>query len=151
MGDILSFIEKAQSAFDAEKAKKLEDKIKQDSFDLNDFLEQMEQMKKVGPLDQFLEMMPGLSGAKQLKDLKVDEKQLKRIEAIIRSMTLEERANPHIINGSRRKRIAAGSGTRIQDVNQLLKSFEQMRKMMKQFGILSKSSKKKKNLFKFLQ
>jgi signal recognition particle subunit SRP54 len=140
MGDILSLIEKAQANYDLNKAKELEKKLKSQDFNLEDFLEQLQQMKNMGPLDELLGMIPGLG--KQLKNLKIDEKQLVHTEAIINSMTPLERKNPGMINGSRRKRIALGSGTRIQDVNQLLKQFEQTKKMMKQFSGLDKGKKK---------
>ena len=108
----------------------LEKKIRAKGFDLNDFLDQMEEMKKMGPLDQLLGMIPGMN-AKALQGLSVDEKKLDRIKAIIRSMTMKERSNPNIIDASRKKRIASGSGTGVQDVNRLLKDFEQINKMMK--------------------
>ena len=132
MGDVVSLVEKAQQAVDLEKAKEMERKLRKAQFTLDDFLSQLEQMKKMGPLDQLLQMLPGVGGAKALKNLQVDEKQLDRIQAIIQSMTVEERNNPGIINGSRKKRIALGSGTKVQDVNRLLKDFEQTRKMIKQ-------------------
>ncbi len=141
MGDMLSLIEKAQANFDEEKLKKLEQKIKTQDFNLEDFLDQLEQMKNMGPLNQILEMMPGVNN-KQLKNLDVDEKELVHIEAIIQSMTAEERKNPSIIKGSRRKRIAMGSGTSVQSVNKLLKQFEQTRKMMKQLSGMEKGLKK---------
>ena len=144
MGDMLSLIEKAQAAIDAEKAAELERKMRRAEFTLEDFQQQLEQIKKMGPLEQVLEMLPGLGGkAKGLKDLKVDEKQMARTEAIIKSMTREERLNPEIINASRRKRIASGSGTSLQDVNRLLKQFEDMRKVMKQFSTMMGGSKGK--------
>lgn len=142
MGDVLTLIEKAQQSYSEEKAKTLQKKIKEQSFDLNDFLDQMEQMKSMGPLDQLLEMMPG-AGGKQLKNLKVDEKELVGIEAIIKSMTEEERLRPEIVNSGRRKRIAAGSGTSVQQVNKLLKQFAQTRKMMKQFSGMGKKKGKR--------
>ena len=133
MGDILSLIEKAEAAFDEKNAKELERKMREQTFTLEDFLDQMRQLKKMGNLDQILAMMPGANtGA--LKNAQVDEKQMARIEAIILSMTPEERAKPDIINGSRRKRIAKGCGLGVEDVNRLLKQFEQMKKMMKQFS-----------------
>jgi len=144
MGDMLSLIEKAQAAIDAEKAAELERKMRRAEFTLEDFQQQLEQIKKMGPLDQVLEMLPGLGGkAKGLKDMKVDEKQMARTEAIIKSMTRQERLNPEIINASRRKRIANGSGTTLQDVNRLLKQFEDMRKMMKQLSTMMGGSKGK--------
>jgi len=134
MGDVVSLVEKAQDAFSEEAALALEKKIRENSFSLEDFRDQLRQVRKMGPLDQLLEMMPGMKGQmKKLKGLQASEKDLSRIEAIINSMTPKERYNYKIINGSRRKRIARGSGTSIQEVNQLLKQFTQMRKMMKKF------------------
>ncbi len=133
MGDILSLIEKAEAAFDEKNAKELEKKMREQTFSLEDFLQQMRQLKKMGNLDQILAMMPGANtGA--LKNAEIDEKQMDRIEAIILSMTPAERLKPEIINGSRRKRIAKGSGMQVEDVNRLLKQFDQMKKMMKQFS-----------------
>jgi len=142
MGDVLSLIEKAQASFDEDKAKKLQEKIRNDGFNLEDFLDQMRQMNKMGPLDEILAMLPGMGNLKQLKGMKVDEKQIKRLEAIICSMTLKERRNPEIIDGSRRKRIAKGSGTNVQEVNRLLKQFDQSKKMMKQLTRMEKTVKK---------
>ena len=130
MGDVLSLIEKAQEEFDQKEALLLEKKLKKRKFDLEDFKKQLSQVKKLGPLDQLLGMIPGMGQIKQLKNLKPDERELVKIEAIIDSMTKKERINCKIINGSRRKRIAAGSGTQVQDVNRLLKNFAQMKKMM---------------------
>ena len=141
MGDVLTLIEKAQANIDEEKAKELEKKIRKAEFDLNDFLEQLQQMKNMGPLQDLLGMMPGMN-SKAMKNVKVDDKDLTRIEAIIQSMTQEERRDISKINGSRKKRIAAGSGTRVQDVNRLIKQFEQTRKMMKQFSGLEKKMKR---------
>ncbi len=141
MGDMLSLIEKAQESFDAKKAKELEEKIRNQQFTFDDFLDQMEQVQQMGSLSQILDMIPGMGG-KQLKNLDVDDKDLVYIKAVIQSMTKEERQNPSIINGSRRKRIASGSGTSVQQVNKLLKQFEQTRKMMKQFTDMEKSMKK---------
>lgn len=138
MGDVLTMIEKAQDAFDAEQAKKIEEKLRKQELTLDDFLSQMQDVRKMGPLDQILGMIPGLGKSKALRDLKVSEKELGRVEAIIRSMTPQERRNPSVIDGSRKRRIAAGSGTRVQDVNALLKQFEQTRKMLKQIGDASK-------------
>ncbi|MCK4312066.1 MAG: signal recognition particle protein, partial [Candidatus Cloacimonetes bacterium] len=132
MGDVLSLIEKAEAAIDAEEAEKLAKKLKEDQFTFTDFLSQLQQLQKMGSLDQLIGMIPGIDG-KALKGLKVDEKDLKHIEAIIYSMTPQEREKPAIINGSRRYRIAKGSGTSTQEVNRLLKQFEQMKKMMKKF------------------
>ncbi|MFW5998131.1 MAG: signal recognition particle protein [Bacillota bacterium] len=134
MGDVLSLIEKAEQNIDEKKARELEEKLQQDEFTLEDFLEQMDQVRNMGPLDQVLGMIPGLSGAKQLKNLQVEEGQLDKIEAIINSMTKEEKINPEIIKGSRRRRISQGSGTSIQEVNRLLKQFKQTKKMMKQLN-----------------
>jgi len=136
MGDMLTLIEKAQSNIDAEKAAELERKMRNAEFTFEDFLEQMEQVRKMGPLDQILEMLPGMNQLKGMKNFKVDEKQMARVEAIVKSMTKEEKRKPEILNASRRKRIAAGSGTSIQDVNRLIKQFEDMRKMMKQFSTM---------------
>jgi len=137
MGDILSLIEKAEAAFDEKNAKELEKKMREQTFTLEDFLEQMRNLKKMGNLDQILGMMPGMkTGA--LKDAKIDENQMTHTEAIILSMTKKERINPDLINGSRRKRIADGSGTSVEEVNKLLKQFEQMKKMMKQFSGMGK-------------
>ncbi len=142
MGDVLSLIEKAQESFDLEKAKEMEEKLRSQKFTLDDFLDQMEQMQNLGPLDQLLEMIPG-ANSKQLKNLKIDEKELTYIKAIIQSMTKKERLDPSIINGSRRKRIALGSGTSVQKVNRLLKQFQDTQKMMKQMGGMSKMMKRK--------
>jgi len=136
MGDMLTLIEKAQANIDAEKAAELERKMRNAEFTFEDFLEQMEQVRKMGPLDQILEMLPGMNQLKGMKNFKVDEKQMARVEAIVKSMTKEEKRKPEILNASRRKRIAAGSGTSIQDVNRLIKQFEDMRKMMKQFSTM---------------
>ena len=133
MGDVLSLIEKAQEAYDEKKSAELEQKIRQQKFTLDDFLEQFQQLRKMGGVEQMLGMMPGMSGAK-MKDVKVDEKAMAHMEAIIRSMTMDERVNPEIINSSRKQRIAKGSGTSVEEVNKLLRQFEQMKKMMKQFS-----------------
>lgn len=143
MGDVLSLIEKAQAVFDAEDAAKLEKKLRKEEFTLEQFLEQMQQVKKLGSLESILGMLPGMGNISQkLKDANVDEKELDRVEAIIKSMTIVERRNPNVINGSRRKRIAAGSGTRVQDVNKLLKNFEQSKKMMKKIQGMNKFASK---------
>jgi len=147
MGDVLSLIEKAEASFDAQKAKELSEKMRQDSFTLEDFKEQLDQIKKMGPLDQLIGMIPGMGKVKQLQNMDVDEGHLKKIEAIINSMTVEERRNPDIIGGSRRRRIAAGSGTTVQDVNRLLKQFNQTRQLMKQFAGMEKRAKKSKGPF----
>jgi signal recognition particle subunit SRP54 len=130
MGDVLSLIEKVEKTIDEEKALELEKKLREQTFTLEDFREQIQQVRSMGPLDQLLEMIPGMN-AKALKDMQVDEKEFNRLEAIINSMTMKERTSPKIINSSRKKRIAKGSGTDIRDVNRLLKQFEQTRKMMK--------------------
>jgi len=129
MGDVLTLIEKAQEQVDEKEAMRMAQKLKENSFDMNDLLEQMQQIKKMGPLKQVMSMLPGVGN--QLKDVDVDDKQLYRIEAMITSMTPKERAKPAIINPSRKRRIAAGSGTKVEDVNRLLRQFEQMQKMMK--------------------
>jgi signal recognition particle subunit SRP54 len=132
MGDVLSLIEKAEEQVDQRQAEDLQKKLENDRFTLEDFLQQMRQVRKMGPLSGLIGMLPGMGAMKQLKGADVDESELDRVEAIILSMTPEERVNPSVINGSRRKRIANGSGTRVQHVNQLLKQFEQMRKLMRQ-------------------
>ena len=134
MGDVLSLIEKAQLHFDQKQALELEKKIRKESFTLNDFKDQLRQIKKMGSLEQMVQMIPGLNRMKGLKEAKPDEKEFLRVEAIIDSMTPEERKSYQVINGSRRRRIAKGSGTTVQDVNKLLKNFEQMQKMLKQFN-----------------
>jgi len=133
MGDVLTLIDKAQQAFDEKQAEELEKKIRQQQFDLNDYLEQMHQMKKMGPLQDLLKMVPGVNAA-ALDNVNIDERKLLRIEAMITSMTPAERSDPSILNSSRKKRVADGSGVKVQDVNMFLKQFEQMRKMMKQFS-----------------
>ena len=132
MGDVLSLIEKAQSSFDEKEAERLAGKMQQGGFDLNDLLDQMRQIKKMGSLRSLLAMMPG---GNKIDEDQIDEKQVPRTEAIILSMTPAERAKPSLINPSRKRRIAAGSGTRVEDVNRLLKQYEQMQKLMKQMGI----------------
>jgi len=130
MGDVLSLIERAQETIDEKKAVELERKLRKEAFTLEDFLDQLQNLKKMGPLDQLLGMIPGLK-MKGAAPADIGEQELSRIEAIIRSMTLEERRSPNIIDGSRRRRIAAGSGTSVQDINRLLNRFQQMKKMMK--------------------
>ena len=142
MGDVLSLIEKAQASIDEKKAKELEKKILSQQFTLDDFLDQIEQMRNLGPLDEILGMLPGIN-SKALKNIDIDEKEIVKIQAIIQSMTKEERANPSIIDSSRRKRIARGSGTTVQDVNRLLKQFKETKKMMKRFTDMGKTMKKK--------
>ena len=140
MGDVLSLIEKAEQAYDEKKAAELEKKIRESTFTLDDYLEQFSQIKNMGNIDQLMAMMPGMKpGA--LKDAKIDEKALARQEAIIKSMTKREREKPDILNASRKKRIAAGSGTTVEEVNRLLKQFEQIRMLMKQFADPKKMAK----------
>ena len=134
MGDVLSLIEKAEAAIDVEDAEKLEAKLRANDFTLEDFRDQLKTIRKMGPLEQIMGMLPGMGNIKALADQKPDERQISRIEAIINSMTPEERRKQHIINGSRRKRIARGSGTSVEEVNRLLKQFVQMQKMLKQLG-----------------
>ncbi|HAK1571453.1 TPA: signal recognition particle protein [Listeria monocytogenes] len=146
MGDVLSLIEKAQTDVDAEKMKAMEQKMKDNSMTLDDFLDQLQQVKQMGPLDELLKMMPGANKMKGLDNMNVDDKQLGHIEAIIKSMTKNEKDNPDIINASRRKRIARGSGRPVQEINRLLKQFAEMKKMMKQMTGGGKG-KKGKNPF----
>jgi signal recognition particle subunit SRP54 len=142
MGDVLSLIEKAQDAFDVDEAKKMEKKLRKDEFTLDDFISQMHQVRKLGSLDQILGMIPGMGGMrKQLGEVDLNGKEIKRIEAIIYSMTPKERRDVTLINGSRRKRIALGSGTQVQDVNRLLKQFTEVRKMMKQMKKMQSGKK----------
>jgi signal recognition particle subunit SRP54 len=148
MGDVLSLIEKAGTSIDLEQAKEMEKKLRKDDFNLDDFLSQLQQVRKLGPLDQILGMLPGMGDLKKLKDVEIDEKELTRTEAIIHSMTKKERRDASLINGSRRKRIALGSGTRVQDVNKLLKQFAEAKKMMKRFQDMQKSGKKSFGGFK---
>ena len=145
MGDVLSLIEKAEQMFDENQAKELEEKLRKQQFDLEDFLEQMQQVKKMGPIKNLLGMMPGID-ARALENADIDERKLDRVEAIIKSMTKKERTNPSIINSSRKRRIASGSGTDVAQVNALLKQFEQMQKMFKQLN--SKGTKKMMKKFK---
>jgi signal recognition particle subunit SRP54 len=140
MGDMLSLIEKTQETMDLEHAEKLEQQLREQAFTLGDFLEELKRIKKMGPLDDLLKMIPGMSKA-MTKGLSVDPRDLDRIEAIINSMTVEERLKPQIIDGSRRKRIARGSGTSVQAVNRLLKQFQEMKKMMKRMGKMQKGFK----------
>jgi signal recognition particle subunit SRP54 len=131
MGDVLSLIEKAEQQVDEDEAEAMQEKMRRDQFTLDDFLKQMKQVRKMGPLSGVIGMLPGMGAMKQLKNADVDERELDRVQAIILSMTPQERANPGLINGSRRKRIAAGSGTKVQSVKQLVKQFDQMRVLMK--------------------
>ncbi|WP_040228092.1 signal recognition particle protein [Bhargavaea cecembensis] len=144
MGDVMSLIEKAQAGVDEDKAKELEQKFRDQSFTFDDFLEQLEQVKKMGPLDELLKMLPGAGKIKGLENAKVDEGQMARVEAVIKSMTTEEKSRPDIINSSRKKRIARGSGTSIQEVNRLLKQFDEMKKMMKQMSGMQQGKGRKK-------
>ncbi|CAG9619736.1 signal recognition particle protein [Sutcliffiella rhizosphaerae] len=148
MGDVLTLIEKAQTNVDEEKAKELEQKLRTMSFTFDDFLEQLGQVRNMGPLDEILGMIPGANKMKGLKNVQVDDKQIGHVEAIIQSMTKAERDNPDLMNASRKKRIAKGSGRPIQEVNRLLKQFEEMKKMMKQMTNMQKG-KGKKGGFKF--
>jgi signal recognition particle subunit SRP54 len=134
MGDVLTLIERAEQTFDEDQARQMERKIREASFDLEDFLEQLQQVKQMGPLTQLLEMIPGMRGLSQQVSPEATDDQFKRIEAMILSMTPQERRNPRIIKGSRKKRIARGSGTSVQEVNMLLSQFRQMQRMMKQLG-----------------
>lgn len=143
MGDVLTLIEKAQANVDEEKARELERKMRTADITFDDFLDQLAQVRSMGPLDELLGMMPGANKMKGLKNVQVDEKQIGRIEAIVRSMTKEEKVNPAVLNASRRKRIAKGSGTSIQDVNRLIKQFDEMKKMMKQMSGMTGKGKKK--------
>lgn len=143
MGDVLTLIEKAESHVDKEKAKELEKKMRTASFTFDDFLEQLGQVRQMGPLDELLAMMPGAGKMKGLKNVSIDEKQLAHVEAIIQSMTPQEKETPEIINASRRKRIAKGSGRSIQEVNRLIKQFEEMKKMLKQMTNPKKGKGKK--------
>tara|TARA_B110000014_G_C19887117_1_gene459055 strand:- start:116 stop:730 length:615 start_codon:yes stop_codon:yes gene_type:complete len=157
MGDVLSLVEKAQQTFDEDQAVELEKKIREATFDLEDFLEQMQAVKKMGPIGQVLEMLPGFSSMKgKLDSEDLDGSKMVKSEAIIRSMTKSERQRPELIGGSRRRRIAKGSGTAPQDVNQLLNQFKQVQKMMKQFAspkgqekMMRGMSQKKGNPFGF--
>ncbi|HLB05968.1 MAG TPA: signal recognition particle protein, partial [Thermodesulfobacteriota bacterium] len=133
MGDVLTLIEKAHETFDQKKAEELGQKLKKDSFTLDDFKDQIQQMRKMGSFGDILGMIPGLGKLKGIKEMAPDEKDIKRIEAIINSMTMVERRDPAVLNGNRRLRIAKGSGTTVQDVNQLVKRYAEARKMMKRF------------------
>ena len=149
MGDVLTLVEKAQSAFDLSEARKLEKKLRRNEFTLDDFLQQMQQMKKMGSLTGILEMIPGMGNIKEKllgQDIDLDGKEIRRVEAIITSMTPEERADVAIINGSRKRRIAKGSGTEVQDVNRLIRQFSQARKMMKRVKKMTQGKKGRFNL-----
>jgi signal recognition particle subunit SRP54 len=142
MGDVLSLIEKAEAVIDEKRAMELERKLRTNHFDLEDYLEQIQQMRKMGPLEQILNAIPGFSALQSKQKLEIDEKQFNRVQAIIQSMTREERHDPAIINGSRRRRIAAGSGTTVQEVNRLLNQFGQMRKMLHGIAEMEKGGKR---------
>lgn len=142
MGDVLSLIEKAQASIDEEKALELEKRIRSQQFTLDDFLDQIGQVRNLGPLDELLGMIPGVN-SKALKNLDIDEKEIVKVEAIIQSMTSSERVDPSVIDSSRKKRIANGSGTSVQDVNKLLKQFRETKKMMRRFTDMEKNMKKK--------
>lgn len=141
MGDVLTLIERAEATFDDEQAAKMEKKLRNRSFDLEDFAQQLDQLTRMGPLDQLLEMIPGMNQMKKMGPVEIDPKRMGRLRAMISSMTRDERKHPEIIRGSRRRRIAAGSGVDVQDVNLLLKQFEQMRQMFGQFANMEKSGK----------
>jgi len=134
MGDIVTLVEKAEDTMTEERARKLEEKLRKHRFDFDDFLEQMEQLRSMGGLSKVLEMVPGMGNVAGTYGLDLDDRRMKRIEAIIQSMTREERQNPHVLNASRRRRVAAGSGASTQEVNQLVKQFDQMQKLLKQFS-----------------
>jgi signal recognition particle subunit SRP54 len=144
MGDVLSLIEKAEQVIDVEDAARLEEKLRHDAFTLEDFRDQLRTIRKMGPLESIIGMIPGMGNIKELAENKPDEKQLGRVEAIISSMTDIERRNHQVINGSRRKRIAKGSGTTVEEVNRLLKQFVEMRKMLKSLGVSGGGGKKKR-------
>jgi signal recognition particle subunit SRP54 len=157
MGDVLSLIEKAEEAVDAKDAERLEEKIRKGGFTLEDFRDQLRTLKKMGPLENILGMLPGMGAMKQLAEQKPDERQLRRVEAIINSMTPEERKYADLLDGSRRKRIARGSGTAVEDVNRLLKQFGEMQRMLKMVGqmtgepIAAPPRKKKKSPFSLMK
>jgi len=134
MGDVLSLIERASQAISQERERELEERLRSKDFNLEDYLEQLAAVKQMGPLDQVLSMIPGIGQMMGRRQVQVDEGQLKRVEAIIHSMTVQERRHPHLLNGSRRRRIARGSGTTVQEVNRMLNQFEQMKKMLRQFS-----------------
>jgi len=134
MGDVLSLIEKAETAFDQREAERLQRKMLRNEFTLEDFLQQMQQVKRIGPLGQILDMLPGMGRLTKDLDMSKADQEFRKIEAIIRSMTPQERRNPRILNASRKRRIAAGSGTQVQDINALIKQFRQMQRLMQQIG-----------------
>lgn len=151
MGDVLSLIEKAEQEFDLQQAKEMEEKIRKASFDLEDFLDQLQRVKKMGSIAQLLGMLPGLPGIGKINPEDFDESEFSKVEAIIRSMTPEERRKPSLIKGSRRRRIALGSGTTPADVNMLLRQFGEVQKMMKQFAGMTKKGRRRKNLLPGLE
>jgi signal recognition particle subunit SRP54 len=158
MGDVLSLIERAEEAIDQDEAEKLEDKIKKGGFSLEDFRDQLRTLRKMGPLEHIIGLLPGMGNLKQVADQKPDERQLRRIEAVINSMTPEERKHADLIDGSRRKRIARGSGTSVEDVNRLLKQFHEMQRMLKMVGDMTgepvaapPKKKKKKGPFSLIR
>ncbi len=144
MGDIVSLVEKAQEQFDAEEAARLQKKIQKNQFSFNDFYQQIQQIKKMGNMKDLLGMIPGVG--KAVRDIDISNDSFKQIEAIIQSMTMQERENPAILSGSRRNRIAKGSGTTIQDVNRLIKQFDEMRKMMKVFSNKDQAARLMRNM-----
>ena len=149
MGDVMSLIEQAENAFDEEEARQLEEKIRRNKYDLNDFLNQMRQINKMGGLSKIIDMIPGISAAdKKQIDIEQGKQELKRMEAVILSMTEEERRRPNILNASRRKRIAAGSGQTVQTVNQVMKKYEEMKKMAK--IVANPNSKKARSMMRNL-
>ncbi|MFG6118226.1 MULTISPECIES: signal recognition particle protein [Thalassobacillus] len=150
MGDVLTLIEKAQDSVDENRAKELEQKMRSASFTFDDFLEQMGQVRNMGPLDELLDMIPGANKMKGLKNAQIDDKQISHVEAIIQSMTKKERQDPSLMNASRKRRIAKGSGTSVSEVNRLLKQFEEMKKMMKQMTNMQKGKKGKGMNFPFM-
>lgn len=143
MGDVLGLIEKAEEAFTEEQAREMERKLRENSFDLNDYLAQVQQMRKMGPLEEILSMIPGFKSLRQLKNVEVDEKEIDHQVAIIQSMTPEERRDPSILNASRRRRIAAGSGTSVQEVNRLINQFNDMKRMMRAITDAERSGKRR--------
>ena len=145
MGDVLTLIEKAEAVIDQDKARAMEQKLRKQQFTLEDFREQLEQLRSMGSLEDIMNMLPGGGGIpKEIRQMSMNEDNFKKVEAVIDSMTKEERQNPTVINSSRRKRIARGSGTAVQDVNRLLSQFSQMQKMFKQFNTMDKKSVLKK-------
>ncbi|MBI3947961.1 MAG: signal recognition particle protein, partial [Armatimonadetes bacterium] len=149
MGDMLTFIERATEALSKEQERELEERLRAKDFNLEDYLEQLAAVKRMGPLDQILGMIPGMANLMGRRQVDVDEGRLKKVEAIIHSMTVEERRRPGVINGSRRRRIARGSGTSVQDVNQMLNQFEQMKKVLRQFTEMESGKRRQPRLTSF--